>query len=34
MIPTQVHEPLHRDGWIYAETVDGWRARSPMVAQR
>jgi hypothetical protein len=30
MIPTQVYEPFHRDGW----KVDGWRARSPMVAQR
>jgi bifunctional non-homologous end joining protein LigD len=25
MIPTQVHEPFHRDGWIYEEKVDGWR---------
>jgi bifunctional non-homologous end joining protein LigD len=25
MIPTQVPEPFHRDGWIYEEKVDGWR---------
>jgi ATP-dependent DNA ligase len=25
MIPTQVREPFHRDGWIYEEKVDGWR---------
>jgi bifunctional non-homologous end joining protein LigD len=25
MIPTQVPEPLHRDGWVYEEKVDGWR---------
>jgi hypothetical protein len=23
MIPTQVPEPLHRDGWVYEEKVDG-----------
>jgi bifunctional non-homologous end joining protein LigD len=25
MIPTQVAEPFHRDGWVYEEKVDGWR---------
>jgi hypothetical protein len=25
MIPTQVPEPFHRDGWVYDEKVDGWR---------
>src|SRR5262245_59425546 len=25
MAPTQVREPFHRDGWVYEETVDGWR---------
>ena len=25
MIPAQVPEPFHRDGWIYEEKVDGWR---------
>jgi bifunctional non-homologous end joining protein LigD len=25
MIPTQVPEPFHRDGWIFEEKVDGWR---------
>jgi hypothetical protein len=25
MIPTQVPEPFHRDGWVYEEKVDGWR---------
>jgi len=25
MAPTQVREPVHRDGWIYEEKVDGWR---------
>jgi hypothetical protein len=25
MAPTQVHEPFHRDGWVYEEKVDGWR---------
>jgi bifunctional non-homologous end joining protein LigD len=25
MIPTQVPEPFHRDGWIYEEKVDSWR---------
>jgi bifunctional non-homologous end joining protein LigD len=25
MVPTQVREPLHRDGWVYEEKVDGWR---------
>jgi bifunctional non-homologous end joining protein LigD len=25
MVPTQVREPFHRDGWIYEEKVDGWR---------
>jgi bifunctional non-homologous end joining protein LigD len=24
MIPTQ-REPLHRDGWVYEEKIDGWR---------
>ena len=23
--PTRVREPLHRDGWVYEEKVDGWR---------
>jgi bifunctional non-homologous end joining protein LigD len=25
IIPTQVPEPFHRDGWVYEEKVDGWR---------
>jgi bifunctional non-homologous end joining protein LigD len=25
MIPTQVREPFHRDGWGYEEKVHGWR---------
>jgi bifunctional non-homologous end joining protein LigD len=25
MIPTQVAEPFHRDGWVYEEKIDGWR---------
>jgi ATP-dependent DNA ligase len=25
MVPTQVREPFHRDGWIYEEKVDGSR---------
>jgi hypothetical protein len=25
MIPTQILEPFHRDGWVYDETIDGWR---------
>jgi bifunctional non-homologous end joining protein LigD len=25
MIPTQVPDPFHRDGWVYEEKVDGWR---------
>jgi bifunctional non-homologous end joining protein LigD len=25
MIPTEVAEPFHRDGWVYEEKVDGWR---------
>jgi bifunctional non-homologous end joining protein LigD len=25
MIPTEAPEPLHRDGWVYEEKVDGWR---------
>jgi bifunctional non-homologous end joining protein LigD len=25
MIPTQVPEPFHRDGWVYEEKVDRWR---------
>jgi bifunctional non-homologous end joining protein LigD len=25
MVPTQVPEPFHRDGWVYEEKVDGWR---------
>jgi bifunctional non-homologous end joining protein LigD len=25
MIPTEVPEPFHRDGWVYEEKVDGWR---------
>jgi hypothetical protein len=25
MVPTQVREPFHRDGWVYEEKVDGWR---------
>jgi hypothetical protein len=24
-IPTLVREPFHRPGWVYEETVDGWR---------
>jgi hypothetical protein len=28
MIPTQVPEPFHRDGWVYEEKVEcGWIAR-------
>jgi ATP-dependent DNA ligase len=25
MAPTQVREPVHEDGWVYEEKVDGWR---------
>jgi bifunctional non-homologous end joining protein LigD len=25
MIPTQVAEPFHHEGWVYEEKVDGWR---------
>ena len=25
MIPSQVPDPFHRDGWVYEEKVDGWR---------
>jgi ATP-dependent DNA ligase len=25
MIPAQVREPFHRDGWVHEEKVDGWR---------
>jgi bifunctional non-homologous end joining protein LigD len=25
MVPTQVRQPFHRDGWVYEERVDGWR---------
>jgi bifunctional non-homologous end joining protein LigD len=25
MIPTEIREPFHRDGWVYEEKVDGWR---------
>jgi hypothetical protein len=25
MIPTQVRQPVHRDGWVYEEKIDGWR---------
>jgi bifunctional non-homologous end joining protein LigD len=25
MVATLVHEPFHRDGWVYEEKVDGWR---------
>jgi bifunctional non-homologous end joining protein LigD len=25
MAPTLVRPPLHRDGWVYEEKVDGWR---------
>lgn len=25
MAATLVHEPFHRDGWVYEEKVDGWR---------
>jgi bifunctional non-homologous end joining protein LigD len=25
MVPTQVRQPFHRDGWIYEEKIDGWR---------
>jgi ATP-dependent DNA ligase len=25
MVPTQIREPFHRDGWVYEEKVDGWR---------
>ena len=25
MHPTLVHEPFHRDGWVYEEKYDGWR---------
>jgi bifunctional non-homologous end joining protein LigD len=25
MIPSQVKQPFHRDGWIYEEKIDGWR---------
>jgi hypothetical protein len=27
MAPTRVHEPFHRDGWVYEEKVDGWRVQ-------
>jgi hypothetical protein len=37
MIPAQVPEPFHRDGWVYEEKVDGWRILahkdSPAMAQ-
>jgi ATP-dependent DNA ligase len=23
--PAQVCQPLHREGWIYEERIDGWR---------
>jgi bifunctional non-homologous end joining protein LigD len=26
--PTLVHEPFHRDGWVYEEKVAGWRIRA------
>jgi ATP-dependent DNA ligase len=26
MAPTLVRPPFHRDGWVYEEKVDGWRA--------
>jgi bifunctional non-homologous end joining protein LigD len=25
MLPIQISEPLHRDGWVFEERVDGWR---------
>jgi hypothetical protein len=25
MAPALVHEPFHRDGWVYEEKIDGWR---------
>src|SRR5262245_38497927 len=25
MAPTLARPPLHRDGWVYEEKVDGWR---------
>jgi bifunctional non-homologous end joining protein LigD len=25
MIPTQVRQPFHREGWVYEEKLDGWR---------
>ena len=25
MIPSQVRQPFHREGWIYEEKIDGWR---------
>jgi bifunctional non-homologous end joining protein LigD len=25
MIPTQVRQPFHREGWVYEEKIDGWR---------
>jgi ATP-dependent DNA ligase len=25
MVPTLVREPVHREGWVYEEKVDGWR---------
>lgn len=24
-VPTLVHEPVSRPGWVYEEKVDGWR---------
>jgi hypothetical protein len=32
MIPTQVREPFHRDGWVYEEKIDG--KASPCVGGR
>jgi bifunctional non-homologous end joining protein LigD len=34
MIPTQVPEPFHRDGWIYEEKIDGWRILAHKEGQR
>ena len=25
MIPTQVRQSFHREGWVYEEKIDGWR---------
>ena len=25
MVATQFKQPLHRDGWVYEEKIDGWR---------